>query len=650
MRKVYLTPLLTALITLPYHSFAYEKVELYQLSLEELLNTKVISASRKAEDQHLAPGVISVISAQEIEQFGARHLRDVLDRLVGIYIIGSHQDFHSKTSMRAANSSHHEDSVLMLLNGRPMRQATDGGLNSDLYVGFPLKAIDRIEVIRGPGSVLYGTNAMAGVINLITKDARSAVNESDVSITAGSFGMQRHQVSTLIGDEDYSLNIAFNHFEADGDPVKGITDQDSNVGTYETGIEHSDNLLISARYKGFSFNGMVMQDKQQSANSAFQLPSNPIDLERYFLDVGYTYDIAKDWDLSFHYTLSEDTAQWQINEAIGDNHSDGESQLYEAILRGKVNDKMNILAGLTYAKNKSGFDRGLPERSKNSNKSAYFQFDYLFNPYQKFIAGVQWNKPKETSSDLSPRIGFIQGFNDNLWLKLLYSEAYRSPNLVETSLDAPQLKGVPDLDPENIATYDVQLIYKTATRYLAIALYHSKLENLIVRVPGTPTTHANQGYVKFKGIEIEGKMEVNPSLDLVANFSYQENKTDDGVKNSTFAPRTMAKIGASYHNNQGLTISVFNSYIGETEDLSKVNIAPMINPEADSYNLLTANIAIDTGKMWSLGKPKQSILSLYLDNLLDEDIYSADLNFANQNNTIPHHWGMGAYLTYSYRF
>lgn len=638
-------------LTLPLNQlFAYEKVDTYQLSLEELLNINVVSASRKEEKQHLAPGIITIVSAQEIKQFGARHLRDVIDRLVGIQVLGSHQDFHSKTSLRAVNSSHHEDTVLILLNGRPVRQATDSGLNSDLYIGFPVKSIKQIEVIRGPGSVIYGSNATSGVINIITRDARDSVNATQADISLGSFGTLQTQVSSLMGNKNYSLNIELNHFSSDGDPVNGITDIDSNIGTYETGV-FSNNIVINSRYKNITINAISMENHQESANSAFQLPSNPIDLERQYIDIGYLHNFSNSWDISLNYTHAEDKAQWQINEAAGDNFSEGRSQTVETILRGSIGNDLNLLFGASHTSNESGFDRGLPQGSKNANNSVYTQVDYMSSVSQKWIAGLQWNDPDSISADLSPRLGFIQGFGEanRWWFKFLYSEAYRSPNLVETDIDAPQLKGVPTLDPENISTYDSQLIYKTPTQYYALALYHSELENLIVRVPGVVTTHTNLGFVKFKGIELETRVEMSPSFSMIGNASYQENITDSGVENGTFAPRVMFKLGASYKNNKGLNLAIFNSYIGETEDLSVVNTAPKLNLEAKAYNLLTLNVSIDTGKMWALGKPGHSVLSLYLDNILDEDVFAADLNFANANNTIPAHWGMGAYLTYSYK-
>ncbi len=96
----------------------------------------------------MAPGVVTVISSQEIEQYGARHLRDVLDRVVGAQILGSHQRPHNKTSIRAMNGAHQDGSVLILLNGRPVHDGTDGGFNLDIYLGFPLNIIDHIEVVR----------------------------------------------------------------------------------------------------------------------------------------------------------------------------------------------------------------------------------------------------------------------------------------------------------------------------------------------------------------------------------------------------------------------------------------------------------------------------------------------------------------------
>ena len=615
------------------------------------MDVQVTSASRREESQHMAPGIVTVVTSKEMQKYGARHLRDVLDRLVGIQVLGSHQDSHSKISMRGVNSSHHEGHVLLLLNDRPVRQATDGGLNSDFYLGFPINMIDHIEIIRGPGSVMYGSNAVSGVINIVTKDGDDFTNESRVDLGVGSHGRQQVQVTTLVGDADYSLNIGLNYIKSDGDAVNNMTDSDGNLGSYESG-EKSRNLVIDARYKNLSVSAMVMDTQLDSANSAFQFPSTEIDLTRYFLDVGYLQDITKGWDISLNYTMSRDSADWQINEAAGDNRSEARSDMIETILRGKVSDDLNILVGANYVRNESGFDRGLPKDTIRSSISAYSQLDYMISDKQKIIGGIQWNEPKGHSSDISYRAGYIHGFGKDTWVKLLYSEAYRSPTMVETGLDAPQLKGNPNLDPETVSTYDVQITHQTKNVYLALSLYHSRLKNLVSRVPGTITSHSNAGYVDFNGVEFEGKYEVSEDLSFMANISYQENETDQNIEQTTFAPEVMAKVGVTYTGIDGMTFSAFNSYIGESTDLGEATSDPSINinENADSYNLLTANIVMDAGLLFGQKKTDDMYLSVYLDNLLDEDIYAADLNFANANNTIPHHWGRGIYGTFTYKF
>lgn len=637
------------------------------LSLEDLLNIQVTSTSRREETQQLAPGVITVVSSQEIHQYGARTLGDVIDRLVGMQVLSSHQRPHNKTSIRAMNGAHQEGWEVVLLNGRPMHDGTDGGFNFDIYLGFPLEMIDHIEVIRGPGSVIYGTNAMAGVINIVTKDAQKSINETRVDVGAGSFNRRQIQLTTLTGGADYSLNIGINSIRADGDSVDGvaaihipatlITPATYDTGTYKMG-QNSDNIVINGKYKGFTLNGMVMNNNEDSGGSTFALPSSAMNKRREYLDLGYLYDIANGWDVSFNYTVNLGEFDWQISEAGKRNHYKDRYDMAEVIVRGNVATDLNLLFGANTSNYETEF-RNLNTfpRSKMNNKSTYMQIDYMLSPKQKIIGGVQLNKPEETKTDLSKRAGFIQGFGDNWWLKLLYSEAYRSPNLQEAKITAQTLVGNPSLNPEKVATYDAQLIYQTSKQYYSIALYDTVLENLIVRIPYAPvpskSTFENQGNVHFQGIEIEGRLELDYDLSMIGNFSYQINKTNSGAKNTTFAPNMMAKLGGSYGGIQGTNIAIFNSYIGKSTYQSVANSAlqpEAFNPEAGAYNLLTANVSMDTGKIWGIGRPDKSLVSVYLDNILNKQVYTPNLNYTNGTNTIPQYWGRSINVTYTYKF
>lgn len=632
---------------------ADDQSDLSPLSLEDLLNIQVTSTSKRNESQQLAPGVVTIVTAQDIQQYGARDLRDVIDRLVGMQVLSSHQRPHNKTSIRAMNGAHQEGWELVLLNGRPIHDGTDGGFNFDIYLGFPLNMIDHIEIIRGPGSVIYGSNAMSGVINIVTKDGQKSINETRVDIGAGSFSRRQAQLSTLLGGTDYSLNIGINSIRSNGDSVNGVVDKDNIAGTYDSG-ENSDNIVINGTYKGFTLNAMVMNNNEDSGGSSFQLPSSPMKKKREYVDIGYRYDITSGWDVSFNYTANLAHFDWQISEAGGRNHYDDRYDMAEMVIRGNLLSDLNLLLGANTSTYETEFKTGFPSSSMNS-KSAYTQLDYMLSPKQKIIGGIQLNKPEDTKTDLSSRLGFIQGFGDNWWLKLLYSEAYRSPNLQEAKINAPTLLGNASLNPEKVATYDAQLLYQTSNYYFSIAVYDSMMENLIVRksiplsIPAR-STFENEGTVHFQGLEIEGRMQVNEDFSILGNFSYQVNKTNNSVEDSTFAPNMMAKMGGSYSGIYGMNIALFNSYFGTSTDLSETNGAPLRNPKPEAYNILTANISLDTAKVWGIGKAGHSLVSLYLDNLFNEKVYAPNLNYTNGSNTIPDHWGRSANLTYTYKF
>ena len=144
---------------------------LFDLSLEQLMSITV--ASKRSEAVSQAPGVISIISREHIRRFGGLNLGDLIDRLTNTQVMGSSLYPRNRSSVRAVSQTHIDDKVLILLDGRPLRDAGQGGVNGDLYATFPIETIEQIEIIRGPGSVLYGTNAFSGVFNIVTRSSKS---------------------------------------------------------------------------------------------------------------------------------------------------------------------------------------------------------------------------------------------------------------------------------------------------------------------------------------------------------------------------------------------------------------------------------------------------------------------------------------------
>lgn len=145
-----------------------ESTDLTGLDLTQLSDLKVTTASKFSETVSEAPGMISVVSQDEIRRFGAMTVREILERVPGLTGTTAYFTDRSLIAARGDQTKIDGGHLLILINGRPTREILEGGIVSDLLESFPVAAPERIEVIKGPGSVLYGSNAYSAVINLIT--------------------------------------------------------------------------------------------------------------------------------------------------------------------------------------------------------------------------------------------------------------------------------------------------------------------------------------------------------------------------------------------------------------------------------------------------------------------------------------------------
>ena len=288
--------LLTALVFSSLSISANEN-DLFNMSLEDLMQITV--ASKHDESLIDAAGVITVISAADIEKFGARNLRDVIDRVVNTQIIGSNLHPHNAISMRGVTQTHTDNKVLLLLNGNVIRDGNTGGLHSDIYNMFPLQLIKKIEIIRGPGSVIYGTNAFAGVLNIITFEAEQEIKK--VSLTSGSFATTTVSAMIATSTEDYHLTLAANYIDTTGDIFSNINGEFGTSGDYPMD-KKGYQLIASGNYGNLSFSGLYSSSDQGHIKSLFQFPSSTLTLNNTHLDIGYSLEVFSDWDLNSHVT------------------------------------------------------------------------------------------------------------------------------------------------------------------------------------------------------------------------------------------------------------------------------------------------------------------------------------------------------------
>lgn len=193
--------------------------DFYNLSLAELGQIEISIATGNSTPLDRAPATATVISSGEILAMGARNLNEVLETVPGLHVsLSSLSRLDSVYSIRGIHTGFNPQ-VLLMLNGVPVQSSLQGGRPS--LFRLPIASIARVEVIRGPGSAVYGADAYAGVINVITKDAM-AITDSEVGIRSGSFGLKEAWLQTATRWQDWGIAFHLAYQESDGDDNRQV--------------------------------------------------------------------------------------------------------------------------------------------------------------------------------------------------------------------------------------------------------------------------------------------------------------------------------------------------------------------------------------------------------------------------------------------
>ncbi len=643
---------------------------------------QVATASKNNEKITDAPGIISVITKEEIANFGSiSSLWDVLNRATGIYMIHAGVLTWNVASIRGQHATAYDNHVLILLNGRPMREGISGGFNSLIYNSFPVESIERIEIIRGPGSVLYGSNAFAGVINIITQKAEDE-SHFQANVQAGSFNTKAINVGGgIYVNDDLNINIGGRWYDDDGSDFGGVWDsqivnngQVVSESTFDKQNWSKDNnsIFLNVNYKKltatagygaiepFSFVRPIRWETQTGK------AGEEINPKRYFADLGYSTDLNNIFSLSANLTyngISEDAKP-------GEQKAKSNDLLTEVSLQATPSNKVNIIVG-GYFETNSYSGKGFIKAGVSNKYSIYSQMDYKPIDKVKFVFGAQLNTSSSYSANLSPRVGVIYNATDNFGIKALYSTAFRAPFPEESSVNHPVYIGNPNLKPELINTMEFQAFYHKNKLRTGVTLYRSEVTDLIKKTPIPPTdttfdhqgrtvSYFNKGNGIFYGIEWELKYKLNDKITLFTNATYQQNeslsKGADGstIKDPSAVPHLMAKGGIMY-NGDKISGGIFNAYFGEPiqnnymlQQFGKPTIEEL-NPKATDYNLLSLNVDFHLLKIFKVDSKYDVTLGLYGDNLLDESIWFPEFVLRNVN-TLPLHTGRSFYGKLAFRF
>ena len=645
------------------------------LNLSDLFNLDVSTVSRQKEDLFDAPGVISVLKHDEIQQIGAITLKELLLRLPGVSQATCPLTNRTIINIRGNQIKNNSSHILFLINGRPVREVQEGGVNSDLIESFPVDAIKRLEIIRGPGSVLYGSDAFSGVINIITKtpdnfdsnirgfyglnvaggiSGNLLFNLGDIEITLAGriYNKGNWDVSY---ERSYILYDSITHISEIHDSLVRDTIEDKGPG-----------IFVNMNYKNLSLSGSVLKWSTRGT----QLPVT-IENIKYFGDIGYSLDISESWNSEVSLTGTRTEINTSRNEFIKRNSN---NILFENVHFFNFFSNLNIITGGTFNyieglekeilyefsessywyDTNSNFDNyvndpdflesyfdyekieSLISIGTKTSVSAFFQADFTLWDKLKFIGGIQLNKPKEIKKHISPRAGLIWRPLQSLSFKTLYSEAFRTPSINELFMNYPGgLHGNENLQPEIIKTFDFGFNYQNAKFMIGTNLFYSLLKDIIYPVlqnDGYTRIYENMNNFSFIGGEIECKYNINRNFYFNTSLLYQKNKNNEGDKDVVPVSNINLKGGISYSNDRGITINLFNNYNGKIADKW---IGEHQNKDVQGeYNIFDIHSNVNIGKLFNKTVDLDPSIILKINNLFDKEVWLYELG-GFQNGSVP---------------
>ena len=526
-----------------------------------------------------APGASTVITAEEIARSGAANIFDLLRRVPGVDIrytpMGGHIGIHS------TGPSPFSEEVLLLIDGSPYNSPDKGGFpGHPNYTGFfPLDRIERIEIIKGPISVVYGANAFGGVINIVSKRAADALTDrvegwsSGATLLAGTRETFERRLRTALvkGSWDATLEAG----AADGDtPIRLNGDAD-----------HSRADVYAAARRGNFWGSML---HQESRNGSFSFEGTPTRTARQNVDIldghyekrlgssvfrgsatlnryrGTTCAVCHN-----NQTGPPDDAE---TSEVGDEREvDQRARLALRVDR-TLTDRQDLTVGLEAAHDSvhrdivklatapSGLDSG----------GAYVQHQWHFRQRSiHLLSGVRRDYSEFLGGSTSPRIALALQPTEDLFLRASLSRAFRAPTwneryrrqrfLPEELFPGTILvfQGNPDLDRERVDSFEAGLSWRLRHDVvLKLDLYSNRISDFIQLgsqqfVPGTPNEIRQLYENRPSGFSLRGgelTLLARPSktLSLTAGYAHRDTSLDFADPAAAYAPRSRAMLTAAW--------------------------------------------------------------------------------------------------------
>lgn len=571
-----------AVFCLTTEAYSGNQPDLTEMPIENLLNMEVYSASKFIQKKSDAPTAVTVITAQDIKDYGYWTLADIVQSVRGIYI-NNDRNYHYAGARGFSIPGDLNTRVLVLLDGYRLNDALydQGPLGTEFPVDVDL--IERVEYVPGAGSAIYGNNAFFGVINVITKSGKDYKEHGvEVSGRVASYGTDQERISfgKRFGN-GLEMLISGTRYDSKGENRLFFPELSPLGGTTHNIFDNAERLFGKFSWQNFTLEaGYSKRNKGLTTGvygTVFNDPRSENDDQHVFFNLSYDSMIADQLELyarAFHGRYDYPSTYIYDKQSVTVNDGEGLSRWWGTELRlvSTHFDRHKLMLGAEFQDNYELSNRYIDISPANPDSLiAFNKSTYRYNFYAQdeiailenliLNAGLRYDQFSYTNDSINPRLALIyKPWNDTA-VKLLYGTSFRAPSIYELNYTDPiQIKS-PNLNPEKIKTYEAIIEYQPdRTLKLTAVGFHYEIKNLIQlkNLPSqnnnedVPNKNVNTGINKAWGTEFEIEKLLDYGGKLRASYTWVDT-FDDTNQQLINSPRNLFKFN--------FTTPLFNNWL-----------------------------------------------------------------------------------------
>lgn len=532
---------------------------------EEVYNLEevVVTATRTEQKIKETPAAVEVITREDIEKLGAKKLIDALALSPSITVSSAMAG--NSVSIRGMSGRY----VLILIDGeRVLQEGAFTTTNTYIWDRINLDNVERIEIVRGVASSLYGSDAMGGVVNIITKTPGKP--EMSVSYSPG-----RYSDDSGVGYDQYSFRYDTGKTKAGAWSV--LAGQSETDKLTKPGSPNSSSYFGTRKYLDLAGNWDLSGERQMTFKASFlnedMEQSSSASSYNYYDNETQSYSLGLkgkhangDYGIRTYYgKQTKDQNNLNPNTKVYKKMDENERTAWtlEGWNSNRIGDKHLLTTGGEFrTENYAGTRVGNGEADVDSS-ALYVQDEYKVNERLLFVPSVRYDHHGKFGSKTSPKLGMTYTMNEHFRLKMNAGKGFKAPTLddmyiyMSMSAMAPMFSGYvvgnPNLKPEESKNYEISLEGEKGKTFGKLTYFNNDVTNLITSVAVNPAspytsnyTYVNVNKADIKGVEIEVGQQLDEKLMLKLSHTYLDATDGDTHQRLTLRAKNQASVQLHY--------------------------------------------------------------------------------------------------------